>query len=175
VHHGVRALLEYRAHLVICWIVASPPLQLSPRKRTSEKQYWYALEVLPPAYQDGYGFLVGEPQDHARCEISKEVLPRFDAYVHKGKRYYVSIRALTKGVQKVGTDADSGQEGEMRTIQIGDKRYFWRDILKLRREQQKAERQPQPTLFELRVDARPTTQRTASDRYENPTLFEKGR
>jgi hypothetical protein len=64
-------------------------------RRTSEKQYWYALEVLPPAHQDGYGFLVGEPQDHARCEITHEVLPRFDAYVHKGKRYYVSIRAFT--------------------------------------------------------------------------------
>ena len=64
-------------------------------KRTSLKKYYEALGVLPPAYIDAYGFLLGEPQDHARCEISKEVLPRFDAYVHKGKRYYVSIRAFT--------------------------------------------------------------------------------
>jgi hypothetical protein len=63
----------------------------------------------------------------------------------------------------------------MRTIEINGVRMFWRDVLKLRREQQKAERQPHPTLFELRVDSRPATQRTASDRYENPTLFEKGR
>jgi hypothetical protein len=61
----------------------------------------------------------------------------------------------------------------MRTVEIDGKRYHWRDILKLRREQQKAERQPQPTLFDLRVDERPSTQRTASERYENPTLFEK--
>jgi hypothetical protein len=63
----------------------------------------------------------------------------------------------------------------MRTILIGDKRYAWRDILRLRRDRQKAERQPQATLFELQVDSRPSTQQTASSRYENPTLFEKGR
>lgn len=62
----------------------------------------------------------------------------------------------------------------MRTVVIDGKTYHWRDVLKLRREQQKAERQPQPTLFELRVDARPPTQGSASDRYENPTLFEPG-
>ena len=61
----------------------------------------------------------------------------------------------------------------MRTIEIGGVRYPWRDILKMRREQQKQERQPQPTLFELREDSRPSTQGTASDRYENPSLFEK--
>jgi hypothetical protein len=64
-------------------------------KRTSEKQYWYALEVLPPAYQDGYGFLLGEPQDHAECEITHVTLPRYDAYVEKRGRFYVSIRPLT--------------------------------------------------------------------------------
>ena len=30
-------------------------------------------------------------------------------------------------------------------------------------------------LFELHVDSRPSTQQTASARYENPTLFENGR
>jgi hypothetical protein len=63
----------------------------------------------------------------------------------------------------------------MRTIEIEGKRYAWRDVLKLRREQQKAERQPQPTLFELQCDSRPVTQKTAMERYLNPTLFEKGR
>jgi hypothetical protein len=63
----------------------------------------------------------------------------------------------------------------MRTIEINGVRMLWRDILKLRREQQKAERQPHPTLFELQMDIRPSTQQTASARYENPTLFEEGR
>lgn len=61
----------------------------------------------------------------------------------------------------------------MRTILIGDKRYAWRDILKLRREQQKAERQPQPTLFELKEDIRPSSLRSAEGRYTEPLLFEE--
>jgi hypothetical protein len=43
--------------------------------------------------------------------------------------------------------------------------------LLLRREQKKAARQAQPTLFALNEDSRPQTQRTASSRYEEPTLF----
>ena len=64
-------------------------------KATSRAKYWEALEVLPPAHQDANGFLLGEPFDHAQCEITKNVLPRYDAYVEKRKRYYVSIRPLT--------------------------------------------------------------------------------
>ncbi len=60
----------------------------------------------------------------------------------------------------------------MKFIHIDGRRYLWREILQLRREQKKAARQPQPTLFPLREDARPSTQRTASDRYQEPTLFE---
>ena len=56
-------------------------------------------------------------------------------------------------------------------IVIDGKRYAWRDILKLRREQRKAARQSQMTLFELKDDRRPATQRTADNRYTEPTLF----
>ena len=63
----------------------------------------------------------------------------------------------------------------MKTVEINGVRMLWRDVLKLRREQQKAERQPQPTLFELQSDRRPVTQKTATERYLNPSLFEKGR
>ena len=57
-------------------------------------------------------------------------------------------------------------------IEIEGRRYAWRDILKLRREQVKAARQPQQeTLFPLHDDRRPVNQRTAAGRYENPTLF----
>ena len=61
----------------------------------------------------------------------------------------------------------------MRFITIGDRQYLWRDILLLRREQRKAARQPQPTLFELRDDHRPPTQATASSRFIEPSLFEE--
>ena len=64
-------------------------------KRTTREVYWYALEVLPPAFQDGRGFLIGEPQDHATCTVTKTVMPRYDAYVHHKNRYYVSIRPLS--------------------------------------------------------------------------------
>ena len=60
----------------------------------------------------------------------------------------------------------------MRYIEIEGKRYPWKDILKLRREQRKVARQAQPVLFELKDDQRPKSQSTASSRYEEPTLFE---
>jgi hypothetical protein len=57
-------------------------------------------------------------------------------------------------------------------IEIDGKRYAWRDILKLRKEQRDENPDRQLTLFELKVDARPTSQRTASGRYEEPLLFD---
>jgi len=57
------------------------------------------------------------------------------------------------------------------TVTIDGKRHLWRDILKLRREQKKAARQRQLTLFELKEDSRPATQRTAQGRYTEPLLF----
>ena len=59
----------------------------------------------------------------------------------------------------------------MRSVIIDGVRYFWRDILRMRREQQKRERQPQPTLFELHDDIRPALERTARERFLNPSLF----
>jgi hypothetical protein len=59
----------------------------------------------------------------------------------------------------------------IKTVEIGGVRYRWRDILRMRREQAKAERKHQPPLFELRDDSRPATQKTASSRFEEPSLF----
>lgn len=59
-----------------------------------------------------------------------------------------------------------------RYIVIDGKRYAWRDILALRREQ----RRPvlsQPTLFELKEDARPAPEKTAAGRYRELSLFER--
>ena len=43
----------------------------------------------------------------------------------------------------------------MRYVVINGQRIAWCEVLKLRREQRKAERQPQPTLFEMKDDKRP--------------------
>jgi len=48
-----------------------------------------------------------------------------------------------------------------------------RDILKMRGEQVKQERQArQPPLFEMHEDARPVSQRSSDGRYSEPTLFD---
>ena len=44
-------------------------------------------------------------------------------------------------------------------IEIDGKRYPWREILKLRREQRNMERHAQLALFELKSDRRPASQR----------------
>jgi hypothetical protein len=61
----------------------------------------------------------------------------------------------------------------MRFVEIDGKRYAWKDILQKRREQLRQSRQPQPALFELKEDARPSSERTAAGRYLEPTLFDR--
>jgi hypothetical protein len=59
-------------------------------------------------------------------------------------------------------------------IVIDGKRYRWKDIIEMRRVQLAAAKSPasQPMLFEtLRADHRPANARTASDRYQQPSLF----
>ena len=61
----------------------------------------------------------------------------------------------------------------MRYVLIDNKRYEWKEILRLRRQQVEAERRAQqPTLFELRDDSRPASQQTPAGRYEQPMFFE---
>lgn len=57
-----------------------------PGDEIDEAMFMYFLEVLPPARQMSYGFLVGEPYDH-RGENNKA---RFDAFYESpdGKKYY---------------------------------------------------------------------------------------
>jgi hypothetical protein len=59
-----------------------------------------------------------------------------------------------------------------RFIEIDGKRLLWRDLLQLRREQKQASANAvQPALFELHEDRRPPADRTASGRYQEPSLF----
>jgi hypothetical protein len=59
----------------------------------------------------------------------------------------------------------------MRTIVIDGRQYDWKEIRRLRREQIKAARKPQLTLFELKEDTRPASQRSVEGRYAEPFLF----
>jgi len=57
-------------------------------------------------------------------------------------------------------------------VEIDGRRYLWREVVQLRREQRKAHaRALQPALFELKDDHRPIASRTAGDRYREPSLF----
>jgi hypothetical protein len=58
-----------------------------------------------------------------------------------------------------------------RYLVLDGKRYRWADLVRLRKEQRKAAKKEQPTLFPLKEDYRPPTQKTAQGRYEEPTLF----
>ncbi len=58
-----------------------------------------------------------------------------------------------------------------RFVEIEGKRYLWREILKLRREQRNEEQRAQLVLFELKEDRRPASQSSADGRYSEPTLF----
>jgi hypothetical protein len=52
-----------------------------------------------------------------------------------------------------------------RFVEIDGKRYLWRELLKLRRQQRDEERQAQLALFELKHDRRPASQTSADGRY----------
>lgn len=59
-----------------------------------------------------------------------------------------------------------------RFVEIEGKRFLWRDLVKLRREQRQASANaPQAVLFPLIEDRRPPAERTAAGRYQEPTLF----
>lgn len=57
-----------------------------------------------------------------------------------------------------------------RFIEIEGRRYLWRDLVTLRRTQAKPPAH-QPTLFPLIDDCRPASERTAAERYREPSLF----
>lgn len=61
-------------------------------------------------------------------------------------------------------------------ILIDGRAYSWRQIAELRRKQLetwKATQPQQPALFELKDDSSPAAERTATVRYNEPTLFAK--
>jgi hypothetical protein len=53
------------------------------------------VEVITTSTHDANGFLVGEPMDHRVCKVTTLMLARYEAYIEKRGRYYVSKRPLT--------------------------------------------------------------------------------
>lgn len=59
-----------------------------------------------------------------------------------------------------------------RFIELDGKKYAWKAVVEEYRKQAKAAARPeQPTLFELKIDARPLGERTAAQRFLEPNLF----
>jgi hypothetical protein len=61
------------------------------------------------------------------------------------------------------------------TVVIDGRAYSWRQLVELRQQQKlarEATRPKQLALFELKDDSRPSTERTASGRYAEPTMLE---
>jgi hypothetical protein len=57
-----------------------------------------------------------------------------------------------------------------RSIDIDGRRYLWRDLVALRRAQAKPAEQ-QPALFTLHEGHRPPGERSAAERYREPSRF----
>jgi hypothetical protein len=58
-----------------------------------------------------------------------------------------------------------------RFVTINGQRVAWIEIVRLRKEQRDQVKAKQLTLFELKQDARPATERSAAGRYLEPSLF----
>ena len=57
-------------------------------------------------------------------------------------------------------------------IELNGKRYLWREVIDMRRQQLEAARNPpQPTLFVLREDHKPACEGSAALRYQEPSLL----
>jgi hypothetical protein len=64
-------------------------------KRTDASRYWDFLEILPPAWQDHRGFLVGEPMNHRICKASGTMKPVYLAFIHRGGYYWESKEPMS--------------------------------------------------------------------------------
>ena len=89
--------------------VTSNPKEWIP---IEEKQYWDALECLPPRVMGGAGFLLGEPNDHRHCKVHGTIAATYGAYIElppevKGgkPRYYVHDEPMTVAEYRVAMES----------------------------------------------------------------------
>src|SRR3990167_3936197 len=79
---------------VTAWLAAKAERQHTPVqwRPCSEARYHDMLNVLPPAWHERGGFLVGEPWDHDAGNGQ----PRFAAFRRRGGSFYESDRPMTR-------------------------------------------------------------------------------
>jgi len=79
---------------VTAWLAAKAERQHAPVvwRPCSKKRYHDMLNVLPPAFWEGGGFLVGEPWDHDAGNGQ----PRFAAFRKRGGGFEESDRPMTR-------------------------------------------------------------------------------
>ncbi len=75
-------------------------------EETTEERYWDMLEVLPPAYMNKAGFLVGEPWDHHAISG----LPRFQAFTGKAGKFHAASRPMTVPEFRAATEQKGGAQ-----------------------------------------------------------------
>lgn len=80
---------------------ASPIDPITTWKRVTREHFWEKLEILPPAFQSGSGFLIGEPTRHNR-----DGRPMYRAYREIGDAFFESVEPLTVGAFKALRDQD---------------------------------------------------------------------
>ena len=66
-------------------------------KKTTEENFYYMLEVLPPQITNNgiSAFLVGEPYTHKFCKIAGKVVPHYQGYAVY-KDYYMDLGARSE-------------------------------------------------------------------------------
>lgn len=79
----------------------SPTDPITTWKRVTREHFWEKLEILPPAFQTGAGFLIGEPTRHNR-----DGRPMYRAYREIGDAFYESVEPLTVAAFRALRDQD---------------------------------------------------------------------
>lgn len=64
-------------------------------KASTEERYYDMLCALPPEYMGPNCFLLGEPANHRRCEITGKFEPVFDGFRKKGETFEQTERPVT--------------------------------------------------------------------------------
>lgn len=63
--------------------------------RIEESRYWDMLGALPPAAQNGIGFLLGEAYSSAQCTVTGHDAQTFLAFAEIGGAFFEASRPLT--------------------------------------------------------------------------------
>ena len=66
--------------------------------KTTSSRFYDMMGILPPEYQTGYGFLVGEPSCHRTCSVTGKFSPKFAAFIKfcgKEPAYFEASEPLT--------------------------------------------------------------------------------